>query len=63
MSMIIDITRLTIEEAKALPKNGTSVQDLLISVVSMSTSEFNSTTGKYEPNQDLINKQTKLANF
>ena len=63
MSKIIDITRLTIEEAKALLGNGTSVQDLLISVVNMSTTEYSSNTGKFEPNQELINKQSKLANF
>ena len=65
MSDTFNLENLTVEEANKLLESGnTSVQqDLLGSVVRADTHKYNPETQKFEPNQELINKQTKLANF
>jgi ankyrin repeat protein len=64
MSDTFNLENLTVEEANKLLESGnTSAQDLLGSVVRADTSKYNPEIQKFEPNQELINKQTKLANF
>ena len=63
MKNTLDLEKLTIEEVQTLLANGESVQELLVSVVKMSTTSYSSVTGKFKPSTELIDKQSKLVQF